>query len=245
MSKSRAKSVSSVSPTAMHTNRRSGSLRPPGLDGPVERGLARLVGAEAEVPAAHADRGEEDDDAVLAEVRSSAAWATSAGPMALVAITRCHVSASTCSSGRQRRHRGGVEERVEAAHGVDRLADQLAAPFGVGDVGGDRRSRCRRWSTTSASLSALRPTTVIPAPASAAARAVPRPMPAEPPTTRMRFPERSMSTCLPPTVRRPRARAPSPCRRPAHIETTPWVCPRRRSSFIMVTTMRAPVAAIG
>ena len=55
--------------------------------------------------------------------------------------------------------------------------------------------------TTSASFSALRPTTVIPAPASAAARAAPRPMPAEPPTTRMRFPERSMSTCLPPTVR--------------------------------------------
>ena len=43
----------------------------------------------------------------------------------------------------------------------------------------------------------------------------------------------------------PRSRSPSPCRRPAHIVATPMPPPRRRSSWISVVTMRAPVAATG
>jgi len=76
---------------------------------------------------------------------SMAACATSAGAIALVAITSCHVCASISSSGRQRRHRGGEHQRVETTHRVDGLGDDLGAALGIPDVGRDCRCPSRRW----------------------------------------------------------------------------------------------------
>ena len=218
-------------------------LRPPGLDGPVERGLARLVGAEAEVPAAHADRGEEDDDAVLAEVRQRGLGdergADGVGrdhPLPRVGVD--------VLEGRQRRHPGGVQERVDAAHGVDRLADQLAAPLGVGDVGGDRGPGAGAGHDLGQLLGAAAdhgdPGAGLgrgqgrAAPDAGGATDDEDPLPGEVDVDVLAAHGQATSST-----------SAEPMPPPAHIETTPWVAPRRRSSLIMVTTMRAPVAAIG
>ena len=107
---------------------------------------------------------------------SSAACATSAGAMALVAMTSCHVSALTSSSG------ASGDTAVENTSASRPPMASTASATMPEQRSGSRTSAAMPVPfpavvTTSFSLSSLRPTTVMSAPAAAAASAVLRPMP--------------------------------------------------------------------
>ena len=170
---------------------------------------------------------------------SSAACVTSAGPMALVAMTSCQVPAEISSSG---------------ASGDTPVAYTRASSPPIASTASPTSSRQRSPSltsaaipvpvpavaTTSASFSGLRPTTVMFAPARGRQRgaaadaggaaddedALPRQIDVDAHGAT----SSTIAEPIPP---------------PAHMDTTPSVVPWRRSSLIIVTTMRAPVAAIG
>ena len=160
--------------------------------------------------------------------------------MALVAITRCHVSASTSSSGAS--GDTPVEYRSASMPPMASTASphQLAAPLGIGDVGGDRGPGAGAGHDLG---QLLRAAADHRDPGAGLGRGQGRaasdaggatddedPLPGEVDVDVLAAHGQATSST-----------SAEPMPPPAHIETTPWVAPRRRSSLIMVTTMRAPV----
>ncbi len=160
--------------------------------------------------------------------------------MALVAMTSCQVPAEISSSG------ASGDTPVEYTRASSPPIASTASPTSSRQRSPSLTSAAipvpvPAVATTSASFSGLRPTTVMFAPALAAAErgaaadaggsaddedALPRQIDVDAHGAT----SSTMAEPIPP---------------PAHMDTTPWVLPWRRSSLIMVTTMRAPVAAIG
>ena len=177
----------------------------------------------------------------LSGMWSSAACATSAGAMALVVMTSCQVSALTSSSG------ASGETAVENTSASRPPIASTASATMPEQRSGSRTSAAMPVPfpavvTTSFSLSSLRPTTVMSAPARRRrARCCAR----CPTTRRRRAGADQRGRCRPTSIRGPRRSSAEPMPPPAHIDSRPRVFPRRRSSWTIVTTMRAPVAAIG
>ena len=219
---------------------RVGVLPPPRPHRAVEGGLAGGVGTRARGTATGRDRREEDDHALGDQVLERG-LRHERRPDGVGRDDVVPRPGGDLVERRQRRHAGGVHERVEPAHRVDRLADQLPATVTVLDVGGDAGAGAGGGDHLRQLVRAATDHGDVRRPRSRPPSAVPRPMPAEPPTTRMRFPVRSMSMLM---ARRLETSA-EPIPPPAHIDSDPSALPWRRSSWAMVTTMRAPVAAIG